>query len=196
MRLSMSRSLLFAFACLCVTAMVFEGSALFAADPANPLTNGGSNNAAGQGTSLNLQQLGDALSSYEKNTITDNGQTIYSITVPRGKWNLNFIISLSPNGSVIWMTNGLTQMPDAKKVSVDALANVLKKNTEIGPIFFSIAGDSLRMNDPVPNFNLTPEKLKQQIDDLAKTVTDTADLWSTDTLSGTAAPNAHNPLSH
>jgi hypothetical protein len=152
------------------------------------------------GTTLTLDQLGSALDSYGKNTQTSNGNTSYSITVPKGKWNINIIISLSPNGHVIWMTNNLTELPDAGKVSVTDLLNVLKKNTDSGPMFFSIDGTSLRLNDPVPNYDMTAAGVKANIDALLSTVSDTESLWSSDALSGTApaaqpaGQGAGNPL--
>jgi len=198
MRLPTNRFSLLCLVGLCVTTLAFSAAKLLAADPANPLAQGGNNSAApaAQGSSLTTEQLGNALSSYNKNTINDNGQVVYSITVPKGKWNLNFIVNLSPNGTVIWMTNGLTAMPD--KVSTDALLNVLKKNTDIGPMFFSIAHGSLRMNYPVANCNLTADSLKEKVEAMASTVVDVEPLWNADTLAGNstqpAQQGASNPL--
>jgi len=141
----------------------------------NPLAN---QNAGG--SSLTVEQLGAALDSYGKNTSTNNGHTDFSLTIPRGKWNLNLIISISPNGKMIWMTNNLTAIPD--KPSADGLANVLKKNTDIGPAFFSIADGSLRLSWPVANYNLTAAAVHDQVEAMVSTILDTAALWSPDAL--------------
>jgi hypothetical protein len=136
-------------------------------------------NAAGdaQGGKLTVDQLGDALTSYGKNTVNDNGQVVYSITVPSGKWKINVIISMSPNGNVIWMTNSLTAMPDPGKTSAEGLANVLKKNRDIGPMFFEIANGSLALTYPVPNHDMTEASFKTFVDAFVSTVTDNAALW-------------------
>lgn len=131
---------------------------------------------------LSVTQLGDALTSYGKNTTTNNGQTSYSITVPSGKWKINVIISISPNGQVIWMTNSLTPVPDAGKVSSAALLNVLKKNRDIGPMFFEIWNGSLVMTYPVPNHDLNAAGMKTIVDDFVATVVNNATLWDPATL--------------
>jgi hypothetical protein len=137
-------------------------------------------NQNGGGSSLTVEQLGEALDSYGKNTSTNNGQTDYSVTVTRGKWNINLIISISPNGKMIWMTNNLTAMPD--KASPDGLVNVLKKNTEIGPAFFSIADGSLRLSWPVANYDLNATAIHAQVEAMVSTVLDTEPLWRPDAL--------------
>lgn len=133
---------------------------------------------------LSVAQLGDALTPYGKNTTTNNGQTSYSITVPSGKWKINVILSISPNGQVIWMTNSLTPVPDAGKVSSAALLNVLKKNRDIGPMFFEIWDGSLVITYPVPNHDLNAASMKTIVDDFVATVVNNASLWDPATLGG------------
>ena len=139
---------------------------------------------AAQGGAVSIAQLGDALTPYGKNTMTNNGQTNYSITVPSGKWKINVIFSISPNGRVIWMTNKLSPVPDAGKVSSAALLNVLKKNRDIGPMFFEIMNGSLVMTYPVPNNNLNAASMETIVDDFVSTVVDNAALWDPATLAG------------
>ena len=133
---------------------------------------------------LTVAQLGDALTPYGKNTTNTNGQTSYSISVPSGKWKINVILSISPNSQVIWMTNSLAQVPDASKVSSAALLNVLKKNRDIGPMFFEIWDGSLVMTYPVPNHDLTAASMKAIVDDFVSTVVNNASLWDPATLGG------------
>jgi hypothetical protein len=137
-----------------------------------------------QGGGLTVAQLGDALTPYGKNATTNNGQTSYSITVPSGKWKINVILSISPNGAVIWMTNSLTPVPDAGKVSSAALLNVLKKNRDIGPMFFEIWNGSLVMTYPVPNHDLNAASMKSIVDNFVATVVDNAALWDPAALAG------------
>jgi hypothetical protein len=142
------------------------------------------NPVAAQGGALSVAQLGDALTPYGKNTMTNNGQTSYSITVPSGNWKINVILSISPNGRVIWMTNSLSQVPDAGKVSSAALLNVLKKNRDIGPMFFEIWDGSLVMTYPVPNHDLNAASMKTIVDNFVSTVVANAALWDPATLAG------------
>src|ERR1035441_343505 len=82
--------------------------------------------ANAQGGAFNTQQLGDALTSYGKNTVTDNGQTEYTVRCEKGQWKSSVTISLSPNGKVIWMDIEPAQMPD--RTTAAALTSILKKN--------------------------------------------------------------------
>ncbi len=156
------------FTMLALAAVLLLGSA---ATPAN----------AQQGK-LSVQQLGDALTSYGKNTVTNNGQTYYTVNCGKGQWKSSIIISLSPNGNVIWMTIDMTQLP--ARVSPAAMENLLKKNLEIGPSFFAINGHSLRLSAPVPNSNLSASTVKAYVEDLVNTAVDTMPLWDQRTLGG------------
>lgn len=124
---------------------------------------------------LNIQQLGDALTSYGKNTVSNNGQTYYLVNFGHGTWHSNVVVSLSPNGSVIWMTVDPTQL--SSKASAAALAGLLKKNTDIGPMFFSINGNDLRLSYPIPNNNMNPGKVKAYVEAVVNEIVDTHDLW-------------------
>jgi hypothetical protein len=162
-------------------AMGFGTSAASQTKPGAGQTKAAASSGAERGA-LSVAQLGDALTPYGKNTTTNNGQTSYSITVPSGKWKINVILSISPNGQVIWMTNSLTPVPDAGKVSSSALLNVLKKNRDIGPMFFEIWNGSLVMTYPVPNHDLNAATMKSIVDDFVATVVNNATLWDPATL--------------
>jgi hypothetical protein len=156
--------------------------------------------AAG-GSSLTIEQIGDALDSYGKNTTTLNGHTEYHLNVHKGKKNVNVTVSLSPSGKVIWMTSSLAPVPEAGKVAPAALLAILKKNTEIGPMFFSIANGSLSISNPVANQDESAGAVAAQVEALISTVLDTEDLWKPQTLSAepavvpaaSPAPDGQNP---
>jgi len=133
---------------------------------------------------MTLEQIGQALDKYGKNTATDNGQTTYSLTVTRGKWDLNVIVSLSPNHTMIWITNQLMSIADPSKASSEALMKLLEKNEDIGPMFFGVVGQrhSLLLSNPVPNHDLTPAALQDQVEALISSVLDTEPLWRSEVL--------------
>lgn len=131
---------------------------------------------------LNIQQLGDALTSYGKNTVSNNGQTYYTVNFGHGGWHSNVVISLSPNGNIIWMTVDPAPLPGG--ASAAALTNLLKKNEEIGPMFFSINGNRLRLSYPVPNNGMNAGKVKAYVEAVVNTVVDTHDLWDSKALGG------------
>ena len=144
---------------------------------------------AQQGGRLTIEQLGDALSSYGKNTVNNNGQVYYSVNVSHGQWKGTVIVSLSPNKNFIWMTIDPAAMPDPGQTSAAAILNLLKKNNDIGPMFFSISGRRLRLSSPVPNYDLTAATVKAYLQAVVDTAVDTMSLWDPATLrGGTAGP--------
>jgi hypothetical protein len=132
---------------------------------------------------LNIQQIGDALTSYGKNTVSSNGQTYYTVNCGHGQWNSSVVISLSPNGNVIWMTIDPAPI-DSAHTSTAALAGILKKNNDIGPMFFSINGRRLRLSYPIPNHDLTADKVKAYVEAIVNTAVDTMPLWQNGSPSG------------
>jgi hypothetical protein len=136
--------------------------------------------ANAQGGAFNTQQLGDALISYGKNTVTDNGHTEYTVQFHKDQWKSSVTISLSPNGKVIWMDIEPAQMPD--RASAAALANLLKKNLELGPMFFSLDGRWLRLSYPVPNSDMSEAKIKAFLTAVIGSAVETMPLWDQRTL--------------
>lgn len=138
--------------------------------------------AYAQGGRLSIQQLGDSLTSYGKNTVSNNGRTYYTVNCGHGQWKSNVTISMSPNGNFIWMAIEPVEMPD--RASAAALATILKKNVEIGPMFFSIDGRWLRLSYPVPNSDMSNAKVKAYLEELVNTAVGTMPLWDPRTLEG------------
>jgi hypothetical protein len=140
---------------------------------------------------FDIQQIGDALTSYGKNTVNDNGNTYYTVQCGHDSWKSSVVVSLSPNGNVIWLALDLQQLP--AKLSPNALSNLLKKNTEIGPVFFSIAGNWLRISSPLANNDMSEAKLKGYLEQLVNLAVDSHDLWDSKTLE---APSRISSVMH
>ncbi len=137
--------------------------------------------ASAESGHMNIQQIGDALSSYGKNTVNNNGHTYYTVNCGNGNWKSQVFVSLSPSENVVWMTVDTSSIPDAK-ISPQALANLLSKNEDMGPIYFSFSGRTIRLSYPVPNTGLTDEKVKGYLKDLVNTAVKTMDLWDPSAL--------------
>lgn len=132
---------------------------------------------------LTIQQLGDTLTSYGKNTVNDNGHTYYSVNCGNGNWKSRVMVSLSPSENVVWMTIDPGPLPEGK-ISPQALGNLLLKNEEIGPMFFSLDGPSrsIRISYPIANSGLTEAPVKGYVKDLVDTAVDTMALWQSTAL--------------
>jgi hypothetical protein len=138
--------------------------------------------AHAQSGRMTIQQVGDALTSYGKNTVNDNGHTYYTVMCGNGNWKSQVVISLSPSENVVWMTIDPSTLPDAK-ISPQALGNLLLKNEEIGPMFFSLdSSRKIRLSYPVPNTGLTEAKVKAYVKDLVNAAVDTMPLWQPEAL--------------
>jgi hypothetical protein len=147
--------------------------------------------AMAQSSRFNIQQVGDALTSYGKNTVNDNGNTYYTVQCGRDPWRSNVVVSLSSNGNVIWLDLKLVQLP--ARISPTAMSNLLKKNAELGPVFFSINGNWLRISSPVANNNMSQSTLKAYLEQLIHLAVDNHDLWDSKTLE---APSRVSSLMH
>jgi hypothetical protein len=147
--------------------------------------------AQAQSGRFNIQQVGDALTSYGKNTVNDNGKTYYTVQCGHDSWKSSVVVSLSPNGNVIWLALDLVELPS--RVSSNAMSSLLKKNTELGPVFFSISGNWLRISSPLPNNSMSEEKLKGYLEQLVNLAVDNHDLWDSKTLE---APSRVSAVMH
>jgi hypothetical protein len=147
--------------------------------------------APAQSGRFNIKQVGDALTSYGKNTVNDNGNTYYTVQCGHDPWRSNVVVSPSPNGNVIWLELRLVQLP--ARISPTAMSNLLKKNAELGPAFFSISGNWLRISSPVANNNMSPSTLKAYLEQLVHLAVDKHDLWDPKTLE---APSRVSSLMH
>ena len=132
--------------------------------------------AKAQSGRLTTQQLGDALTSYGKNTVTENGRTFYAVQCGNGNWKSSVYVSLSPNGNVIWMAISTAQL--SSQTSAATLANMLKKNSDLGPMFFSLDGNWVRLSYPVANADMSEAKVKAYLTALVNTAVDTMPLWN------------------
>jgi hypothetical protein len=136
--------------------------------------------APAQSGRFNIQQVGDALTSYGKNTVNDNGHTYYTVQCGHDPWRSSVVVSLSPNGNVIWLELKLVQLP--ARISPTAMSNLLKKNADLGPVFFSISGNWLRISSPVANNNMSQSTLKAYLEQLVHFAVDNHELWDSKTL--------------
>jgi hypothetical protein len=147
--------------------------------------------AQAQSGRFNIQQVGDALTSYGKNTVNDNGNTYYTVQCGHDSWKSSVVVSLSPNGNVIWLALDLVELP--ARVSPTAMSNLLKKNTELGPVFFSISRNWLRISSPLANDNMSEAKLKGYLEQLVHLSVDNHNLWDPKTLE---APSKISSVMH
>ena len=88
-------------------------------------------------------------------------------------------VTLSKDGSLVWLVAWLRKLPPGRTISGNAVLDMLVENDAIGPTHFSY-NERARwffLNSPVVNQDLTPERLRGEIDHVANIAARTEPLW-------------------
>jgi hypothetical protein len=88
-------------------------------------------------------------------------------------------VTLSKDGSLVWLLAWLKKIPPGRTVSGNAVLDMLVENDAIGPTHFSY-NERVRwffLNSPVINQDLTPDRLRGEIDHVALIAARTEPLW-------------------
>jgi hypothetical protein len=88
-------------------------------------------------------------------------------------------VTLSKDGSMVWLVAWLKKVPPGRTVSGNAVLDMLVENDTIGPAHFSY-NERVRwffLNSPVINQDLTADRLRGEIDHLARIAARTEPLW-------------------
>ena len=88
-------------------------------------------------------------------------------------------VTLSKDGSLVWLVAWLKKIPPGRTVSGNAVLDMLVENDAIGPTHFSY-NERVRwffLNSPVINQDLTPDRLRGEIDHVALIAARTEPLW-------------------
>ena len=91
-------------------------------------------------------------------------------------------VTLSKDGALVWLVAWLKRVPTNRTISGNAVLGMLIENDAIGPTHFSY-NEGRRwffLNKPVPNIDLTAERLRGEIAHLGATVSRTEGLWDSD----------------
>jgi hypothetical protein len=175
-RFNGSRLLACVLAVGCATAV---GSAQTGPTGGNP---GGNGIPAGQVhiTNDNLAQfLGDLGPNYTVVEKRDNltGLRWCELTVKQNGWTFLTDVSVINNNGGLWLISPLHRLPNNPPAA--QLLNLLAKNHEIAPVFFSYrAGDRrICMNEEIPNPRLTHEQFRQILNHYFGVIQKTHSLW-------------------
>jgi hypothetical protein len=145
------------------------------------------------GRVLNNESLAEMLDSmgYDFQTQTlPSGYVLYTMTIPSDTWKFVLEVSVSPNGSLVWIIAPLRTLPAAGAVPAENLVRLFQENWSIYPHTFSILKDSRRLylQRAFENQNVTPAKLRGAIDSMTSTIRTTAPLWDATKWGQTPSP--------
>ena len=135
-----------------------------------------------QGTQVTPESLKTMLENLGYTTTSStnsDGVVTYEIKLTPQDWSIVTDVNLSKDQSNIWMWAILTKIPDGQVFDPDTLLTMLKENDSMGPFFFSYTDSSRRffINLALANQNVTPAKMRSELDQLAGNVVRTQNLW-------------------
>lgn len=113
----------------------------------------------------------------------ENGTPYYYINQPDKKFTYYVRATLSHNKKVLWLSVNVSELPSADRIDAEKLLSLLEKNgTTLGKAHFRKSGKYLVIGQPVENQDITPAKLRAEIEDLMRCVRDTEALVETANL--------------
>ena len=120
---------------------------------------------------------------YQAREVRNDSGAEYEITLrpPDGR-AITTRVTLSKDGSMVWLVAWLKKVPPGRTISGNAVLNMLVENDAIGPTHFSY-NEGRRwffLNKPVANQELTAQRLRAELDHLGATVARTEALWDPD----------------
>ena len=108
-----------------------------------------------------------------------NGSPMYLVHVNRSDYRFLFYVSLSSDLKRVWVSAPLRALPEPDKVRADILEKILAKNYDLGPTHFALRTNRyLYLELPLANQDLTPRKLRGELDDFMAAVRSTEPLWN------------------
>jgi|SRR5579884_983997 len=138
-------------------------------------------------TNDTLKEMLDNLGYQYETTRSTNGTPMYLIRMTRDGWDFNVYVSLSGDGSNVWVSAPLQDIPEGMS-DAEPLLKLLGRNGDLNRNFFSLKGKRLYLETVLPNQDLKPAQLRQAVDDTLGNVKASHDLWNTDTWVKKAEP--------
>ncbi len=103
----------------------------------------------------------------------------YRIRMTRHKLNLIVNVSLSSDGSTMWLSAPVLRKSDVDRAPARALKKLLAANWDITPSVFKLGSDGmLYLSRFKMNKDMTAVKVRDEIEGLAKHLDKTRDLWN------------------
>jgi hypothetical protein len=119
---------------------------------------------------LSLEQLGKMLADLGFNprlSLESDGKSVrYDLEFPSGDWTMRPWVSISTDQTNIWFGANLAEVGASEAVPPAALLGLLEQNVDLWPAYVYYYKDHqrLRLNKPVKNQDVTPAKLRQEME--------------------------------
>ena len=126
-----------------------------------------------------VQALLVTLGYHPRESRNETGPEYEIVLRPPGGLAVTTRVTLSKDGTLVWLVAWLKKVPPGRTISGNAVLNMLNENDAIGPTHFSY-NEGRRwffLNKPVPNQGLTAERLQAELQQLGATIARTEALW-------------------
>ena len=126
-----------------------------------------------------LQGLLTTLGYQPREVRNESGPEYEIVLRPPGGLAVTTRVTLSKDGTLVWLVAWLKKVPPGRTINGNAILNMLVENDAIGPTHFSY-NERVRwffLNSPVINQDLTPDRLRGEIDHVALIAARTEPLW-------------------
>jgi hypothetical protein len=107
------------------------------------------------------------------------GPELEIVLRPPGGLAVTTRVTLSKDGSLVWLVAWLKKVPPGRTISGNAILDMLAQNDVIGPTHFSFHEGRrwFFLNRPIPNHDLTADRLRVELAQLGATIARTEPLW-------------------
>jgi hypothetical protein len=129
-----------------------------------------------------VQTLLVTLGYHPRESRNESGPEYEIVLRPPGGLAVTTRVTLSKDGTLVWLVAWLKRVPPGRTISGNAILNMLIENDAIGPTHFSY-NEGRRwffLNKPVPNQGLTADRLQAELQTLNATIARTEALWDFD----------------
>lgn len=129
-----------------------------------------------------VQALLVTLGYHPREAHNESGPEYEIVLRPPGGLAVTTRVTLSRDGTLVWLVAWLKKVPPGRTISGNAILNMLTENDAIGPTHFSYHEGRrwFFLNKPVPNQGLTAERLQAEMQQLGVTIARTEALWDYD----------------
>lgn len=109
----------------------------------------------------------------------ESGPELEIVLRPPGGLAVTTRVTLSKDGSLVWLVAWLKKVPAGRTINGNAVLDMLAQNDAIGPTHFSYHEGRrwFFLNRPVPNHDLTADRLRAELSQLGATIARTEPLW-------------------
>jgi len=106
---------------------------------------------------------------------------LVSLKFKYSKGELPAAFTLTDNNTRLWMVFVLAKLEKDKRFTVEQLAGMLTANRDLRPAIFALAdgGRRLELHLGIPNEQISPKSLRDNLQSLASVAENTAQLWET-----------------